>query len=157
MKIPSEFLKESAYEGTRFIEINNPDITKLISEIMEYQKEANPTLEVMDKYAAILDPYYMKIQKLQSEIGKIKEEMAEDKAKYDEEMAKVEKIDQKAQVIKNKIMPMVLAEVKDQLGEFEVALQTKEVDGKIFVEVQDKIEEVVKSLRAQKAKANEKK
>ena len=83
--------------------------------------------------------------------------MAEDKAKYDEELAKVEKIDAKAQMIKNKIMPMILAEVKDQLGEFEVALQTKQLDGKVFVEVQDKIEETVKTLRAQKAKSKEKK
>jgi arginyl-tRNA synthetase len=94
---------------------------------------------------------------LQNEIGKIREEMAEDKAKYDEELAKVEKIDAKAQMIKNKIMPMILAEVKDQLGEFEVALQTKQLDGKVFVEVQDKIEETVKTLRAQKAKSKEKK
>jgi arginyl-tRNA synthetase len=153
MKIPAEFLKESNYEGTRFIEIKNETVTKLIKEISDYQKEANPTLEIMDKYAKILDPYYQKIQKLQGEIGKIKEEMAEDKAKYDEELAKVEKIDAKAQMIKNKLMPIVLDEVKEQLGEFEVALQTKEKDGKIFVEVQDKIEETVKTLRLQKAKA----
>ena len=152
MKIPSEYLKESNYEGTRLIEIKNETVNKLIKEISGYQKEANPALEIMDKYAKILDPFYQKIQKLQGEIGKIKEEMADDKAKYDEELAKVEKIDAKAQMIKNKLMPIILDEVKVQLGEFEVALQTKEKDGKIYVEVQDKIEEVVKSLRLQKAK-----
>lgn len=153
MKIDPKLLSEKNYEGTRFIEVKNPDVNKLIKEISEYQKEANPTLEVMDKLAKVLDPYYQKIQGLQAQIGKIKEEMAEDKMKYDEEMAKVEKIDAKAQMIKNKLMPIILAEVSGQLGEFEVALQTKEKDGKIYVEVQDKLEELVKSMRAQKAKA----
>lgn len=151
MKIPKEYISEKNYEGSRFIEINDPKITALMKEISALQKEANPYLEVMDKYAKILDPHYQKIQKLQTEIGKIKEEMAEDKAKYDEELSKVEKIDQKAQVIKNKLMPVILDIVKGQLGEFEVAFQTKEKDGKIFVEVQDKLEELIKSLRAQKA------
>ena len=151
MKIPKEYLRESAYEGTRFVEVKNETVLGLVKEIMAYQQEANPTLEVMDSLSKILDPYYQKIQKLQTEIGNIKAEMADDKAKYDEEMAKVEKIDQKASLIKNKIMPLILDEVKDELGEFEVALQTKEVDGKLYVEIQDKLEEQVKSLRAQKA------
>jgi uncharacterized coiled-coil DUF342 family protein len=152
MKIDPKILSEKNYEGSRFIEVTNSKVTELMKEISALQKEANPYLDVMDKYAQILDPYYQKIQKLQNEIGKIKEEMAEDKAKYDEQLAKVEKIDAKAQLFKNKLMPIILDEVKDQLGEFEVALQTKENGGKVFVEVQDKIEELVKSLRAKKTK-----
>lgn len=152
MIIDPKLLSEKNYTGTRFVEVKNPDVTKLMKEISDYQKEANPTLEIMDKMVKVLDPYYQKIQKLQNEIGKIKEEMADDKAKYDAELAKVEKIDQKAQVIKNKLMPIILKEVEGELGEFEVALQTKEKDGKIYVEIQDKLEELIKSMRAQKAK-----
>jgi hypothetical protein len=37
-------------------------------------------------------------------------------------------------------MPVILKEVQGQLSEFEVAHQTKEVNGKVFVEVQDNIE-----------------
>lgn len=157
MKIDPLILSEKNYEGTRFIEVKNPIVTSLIKEIALYQKEANPILEVMDKYAKVLDPYYQKIQKLQAEITKIKEDMAEDKARYDEELSKVEKIDQKAQLIKNKLMPIILKEVEGELGEFEVALQTKEQDGKIFVEVQDKLEEQIKMIRSQKAKNKAKK
>jgi len=152
MKIDKAILSEKNYEGSRFIEIKNAKVTEIMKDMSALQKEANPYLEVMDKYAKILDPFYQKIQKLQNEIGKIKEEMAEDKMKYDDEMSKVEKIDAKAQMLKNKLMPIILDEVKGQLGEFEVAYQTKEKDGKVFVEVQDKLEELVKSLRAQKAK-----
>lgn len=152
MQIPKEILSEKNYEGSRFIEVNNVKITELMKELTAYQQEANPTLEVMDKYAKILDPFYQKIAVLQGEIKKIKDEMVEDKLKYDEEMSKVEKIDAKASIIKNKLMPIILDEVRDQLGEFEVAIQTKEKDGKVFVEVQDKLEETVKQLRAQKAK-----
>jgi arginyl-tRNA synthetase len=152
MKIDKAILSEKNYEGSRFIEVKNPKVIELMKEISALQKEANPFLDVMDKYAKVLDPFYQEIQKLQVKISKIKEDMAGDKAKYDEELAKVEKIDSKAQMFKNKLMPIILDEVKDQLGEFEVAFQTKEKDGKIFVEVQDKIEELIKSLRAQKAK-----
>ena len=151
MQIPKEVLSEKNYCGTRFVEIKNETVSGLLKEIGEYQKEANPILTIMDKYSLILDPYYQKIGKLQEEIGKIKEEMAEDKLKYDDELAKVEKIDARAQMIKNKIMPMILKEVEGQLGEFEVALQAKEKDGKIFVEIQDKLEELIKSMRVQKA------
>jgi arginyl-tRNA synthetase len=152
MKIDKAILSEKNYEGSRFIEVKNPKVIELMKEISALQKEANPFLDVMDKYAKVLDPFYQEIQKLQVKISKIKEDMAGDKAKYDEELAKVEKIDSKAQMFKNKLMPIILDEVKDQLGEFEVAFQTKEKDGKVFVEVQDKLEELVKSLRAQKAK-----
>jgi len=152
MQLPKDLLSEANYEGSRFIEIKNETVSALLKEIGEYQKEANPTLEVMDKYAAILDPYYQKIQTLQAEINKIKEEMAEDKLKYDEELSKVEKIDQKAQLIKNKITPIVMKEVEGQLGEFEKATQTKEKDGKIYVEVVDTLEELIKSMRANKKK-----
>jgi hypothetical protein len=152
MQLPKDLLSEANYEGSRFIEIKNETVSALLKEIGEYQKEANPTLEVMDKYAAILDPYYQKIQTLQGKINKIKEEMAEDKLKYDDELAKVEKIDQKAQLIKNKITPIVMKEVEGQLGEFEKATQTKEKDGKIYVEVVDTLEDLIKSMRANKKK-----
>lgn len=152
MQIPKEVLSEKNYEGSRFVEVKDPKIVELVTEIKKFQEEANPYLTVMDKYALILDPYYQRIQTLQTEIGKIKEEMAEDKMKYDEELEKVQKIDQKAQMIKNKLTPIVMKEVEGQLGEFEVAVQTKEKNGKIYVEIQDKLEELVKSMRTANAK-----
>jgi len=152
MQIPKDYLSEKNYEGSRYIEIKNEKVVELMKEIKKYQEEANPFLTVMDKFALVLDPYYAKIQKLQEEISTIKAEMAEDKLKYDDQLEKVQKIDQKAQMIKNKLTPIVMKEVEGQLGEFEIAVQTKEKNGKIFVEIQDKLEELVKSMRSQKAK-----
>jgi len=152
MNIPKDYLKESCYSGSRFIEVKDPKVVELMKEIKKYQEEANPYLTVMDKYALILDPFYQKIQTLQAQISEVKAEMAEDKMKYDDELANVQKIDQKAQMIKNKLTPIVMKEIEGQLGEFEVAVQTKEKNGKIYVEVQDKLEELVKSMRTANAK-----
>jgi arginyl-tRNA synthetase len=149
MQIPKDILSEKNYEGSRYIEVKNEKVAELMKEIKKFQEEANPYLTVMDKYAKVLDPYYVKIQGLQEQISKIKEEMAEDKLKYDEELDKVQKIDQKAQMIKNKLTPIVMKEIEGQLSEFEIAVQTKEKNGKIFVEVQDKLEELIKSIRRQ--------
>ena len=152
MKIDKAILSEKNYEGSRFIEVTDPKVVELMKEIKKYQEEANPYLTVMDKYALILDPFYQKIQTLQSQINEVKAEMAEDKMKYDDELANVQKIDQKAQMIKNKLTPIVMKEIEGQLGEFEIAVQTKEKNGKIYVEVQDKLEELVKSMRTANAK-----
>jgi len=53
-------------------------------------------------------------------------------------------------LIKDKIQPIILDLVKNELGEFEKAQQTIDKDGKVFVEIIDEIEEKVKSIRATK-------
>jgi uncharacterized phage infection (PIP) family protein YhgE len=152
MQIPSELLKESNYSGTRLIEIKDAQVTKLQKELTKLQLEANPFLEEMEKLTPILDPYYTKLRNLQEEIKKVQEEMAPTKETYDEWLEKVQKIDQKAQLIKNKIQPIVLDLVNPQLTEFEKANQMIEKDGQLFVEVADEIEEKVKAIRASKVK-----
>lgn len=152
MKIPTEILSEKNYEGTRLIEINDPKVTELQEELTKLQLEANPLLEEMEKITPILDPFYTKMREHQEAITKIKEEMEVPKAEYTSWLEKVEKIDQKAQLIKNKIQPLVNAIVKPELGEFEKANQLVPRDRKLFVEVMDELEEKVKAIRAAKAK-----
>jgi HD superfamily phosphodiesterase len=67
-------------------------------------------------------------------------------------MEKADKVYQKAQLIKNKITPIVNELVKPELKEFELAKEMVERNGKIYVEVIDEIEEKIKAIRASKAK-----
>lgn len=152
MQIPKEFLEEKNYEGSRLIEINDPMVTKLHGELKKFQQEANPTLEKMEKLTPILDPFYARIGEIEKEKNKIKEEMQPTREEYDKYLEVVQKIDQRAQLVKNKITPMVNKIVEGQLGEFEKASQLIEKDDKIFVEVVDEIEEKIKSIRMAKAK-----
>ncbi len=150
MQIPKEVLAEKNYEGTRLIEITDEKVSELNLKLKELQKEANPHLEIMEKITPQLDPLYTKLRELEEQKSKIKAEMEPVKAPYDEELKIVEKIDQRAQLIKNKMQPMINKFIEGQLGEFEKAVQMKEVDGKLFVEVIDEIEEKVKSIRSAK-------
>lgn len=150
MQIPKEYLEEKNYEGTRLIEVNDDTVAELKKQLNELQKEANPFLEASEEFIPEMDRIYGEIQKLETEKKKLQEEIAPIRAKYEEAIKPVEEIDQRATLIKNKITPIVNELVKDQLGEFEKALQMKEVDDKIYVEVVDEIEEKIKAIRASK-------
>ncbi len=150
MQIPKEYLEEKNYAGTRLIEINDETVLELKKQLDELQKEANPYLEASEKHLPEMDRIYAEIQKLEVEKRKLQEEIAPIRALYDEAIKPVEEIDQRATLIKNKITPIVTDLVKEQLGEFEKALQMKETDGKLYVEVADEIEEKVKAIRASK-------
>lgn len=152
MQINKEVLAEKNYEGTRLIEITDEKVKALHSELTKLQIEANPHLKIMEEITPRLDPLFAKLRTLEEEKAKVKAEMVPIREPYDKELQAVEKIDQKAQLIKNKIQPLVLELVKDSLGEFETARQLIEKDGKMFIEVIDEIEEKVKSLRASKSK-----
>ena len=150
MQIPKELLEEKNYEGSRLIEVTDESVLALKEQLNELQKEANPHLTASEEFIPEMDRIYGEIQKLEAEKKKLQEEIAPIRAKYDEAIKPVEEIDQRAQLIKNKITPIVNELVKDQLGEFEKALQMKEEDGKLYVEVVDELEEKVKALRASK-------
>ena len=150
MNIPKDLLAEKNYSGSRLIKINNPVILKLKKELTEFQKKANPTLKKMEEISKLLDPTYSKIAELNQQITKLKEEIQPTRELYDVEMAKVELIDQRAQLVKNKIQPLIEKEIEGQLGEFEKALQATEKNNLIFVEVVDELEETVKKMRASK-------
>lgn len=152
MQIPKEFLEEKNYEGSRLIEISDEAVVKLHKELKKFQVEANPTLQEMEKLTPILDPFYARIGELEKEKNKIKEEMQPTREEYDKLLEVVQKIDQRAQLVKNKITPMVNKIIEGQLGEFEKANQLTEKDDKIFVEIVDEIEEKVKAVRMIKSK-----
>ena len=152
MQIPSEVLAEKNYAGTRLIEITDPKVMELRAEVAAFAPDAKPFLEKMEEYSKVLDPFYSQINEHSKEIKKLKDEMAPTKELFDAEVSQLEKIEQKAQLIKDKIQPMIMELIQDQLGEFEKALQLIDKDEKLYVEVVDEIEECVKKIRANKAK-----
>lgn len=147
MKISKEILAEKNYEGTRLVEIKDPKIKQLHEELTKLQKEANPHLKIMESITPKLDPLFTKLRELDEQKTKIKDQMTPIRAPYDIELKIVEGIDQKAQLIKNKMQPLVLRLVNPLLGEFEKANQLVEKGGKMYVEVVDEIEEKVKAIR----------
>jgi len=152
MQINKDILAEKNYEGTRLIEITDEKVIQLHGELNKLQKEANPHLKIMEEITPKLDPLFTKLRELEEEKSKVKLEMTPIRAPYDEELKKVELIDQRAQLIKNKMQPMILKLVEGSLGEFETARQLIEKDGKMYVEVIDEIEEKIKTIRASKSK-----
>lgn len=152
MQIPSELLSEKNYEGTRLIEITDEGVLNLTSDLTALQQEANPYLEKMEAITPEMDVIYSKMAELDKQKKELQAEVAPIREKYDAEAVFVEEIDQRATLIKNKLLPIINDLVKDELGEFEKAMQTVNKDGKLYVEVQDEIEEKIKAIRASKNK-----
>lgn len=150
MKIPKEFLEEKNYEGSRLIEITDETVLKLHKELKKLDVEAEPFLKKMEEMTPALDAIYQKLNPVEAERAKLKEELEPLLIPYRAEMEGVDKVYQKAQLIKNKITPIVNGIVKPTLGEFELAKEMVERNGKIYVEVIDEIEEKVKAIRSQK-------
>ena len=150
MFIPDKYLEEKNYDGTRLIEVNDKKVTELKAKLKELQVEANPILKETEKIFPKLDPFYVKKRQMMDDMKKLEVEMKPVHDEYMVHAEKLEKIDQKAQLIKNKIQPIVVELVNGQLKEFEKANQIVEKDGKMFVEVVDEVEEAVKKVRAAK-------
>lgn len=153
MQIPKEHLEEKNYEGTRLIEVTDAHVFRLKEEIRKFQPKAKPILEKMNKLSVKLDPYYTKIRELDAQKEKLKAEMKPTHDLFDAQLKKMEAIEQKTDIIKNKIQPIIARLIKGKLGEFETGRQLIEEGDKLFVEVIDEIEEKIKTIRASKAKA----
>jgi small-conductance mechanosensitive channel len=153
MKIDKALLAEVNYEGSRLIKIENETVTELQKELSALQKEINPILDKLNaEYYTVIDPIYQEVQKLNEEIKSKKFVIQELTKKFQPEIDSIEATEQKAQLVKNKLQPILLELVKEQLDEFEVARHTVNREDGIYVEVFDEIEEKVKSIRASKAK-----
>lgn len=152
MQINKEALAEKNYTGARLVKIIDPTIIKLQKELTKYQIKANPILKKMEKISPKMDPIYQKIGEHQKEIKRLQEELLPFKELYDVELKKVELIDQKAQLIKNKIQPIALKLVEKELGEFEQANQIVAKGNELFIEITDKLEDFIKAHRANKFK-----
>lgn len=148
MQIDPALLSEDKYTGTRLIEITNSKVRELMKEVGKIQKQANPILDEMDKILkGGLEEFQRQIQIKRSEIVEIQNQMKPQKDEYDVLLKRVELKDNKAQLIKNKIQPLVDQELEGQLGEFEKPLHVVVKDHKIYVEVQDSLEEFIKQKR----------
>lgn len=153
MNIPKEYLEPKNYEGTRLIEINDKKVAQLKGELKKLQLEINPFLKEIEKdLTPKFDKHQEKIKPLQEQLNKLKEEIAPTQKIYEGLIAKIEPFEQKAQLIKNKLQPIILKFVEGQLGEFEKANQIIDKGDKLYVEIIDEIEEKVKAIRAIKEK-----
>ncbi len=151
MLVPKDILSEKNYTGSRLIEITDEVVLGLKKELDLLQQEMNPLLDTIKPEWDSLDASFPRLQKAQEELKKVQDERApilEKCRKYEEDTLKP--VEQKAQLIKNKIQPIILELVKGELGEFEKAQQTMDKDGKVYVEIVDEIEEKVKQIRALK-------
>ena len=127
MQLPKELLSEKNYEGTR-----------------------EPTLKEMEELSKPLDVFYMKLRPVEEERKKIKDEMQPAYEAYQDKVVEMDKFYQKAQLVSDKLQPLVLEIVNPQLREFEKAKELIEKEGKLYVEVIDEIEEKIKAIRATK-------
>ena len=152
MKIPQEFLKESCYDGTRLVEITDEKVIELKKEISKFKPIAEPYLKEMDRLGKLLDPFYTKIRELEAEKDKLVKERQPNLDLFNAQLKEMEAIEQKTDLIKNKIQPLVARLMEKELGEFETARQLIEQGDKLFVEVVEEVEELVKRIRMKKNK-----
>lgn len=153
MQIPADILKESNYEGSRLVEVTDETVLALQEQLDTLQKEVNPVLDkLQENFFSKADVIYKEINELNEKIKPLKEKLKEMSELNKVDTDFIEAKEQEAVLIKNKMQPLILGLVKDQLGEFETARHTVVKDGKIYVEIFDEIEEKVKAVRASKAK-----
>lgn len=150
MQIPQEFLDEKNYEGSRLIEITDERVVKYNQELKKLQEEAEPFVKEMEKLSPPIDKIYTELRPIEDKRAELKAKLEPLLVPYREEMEKADKVYQRAQLIKNKITPIVNELVKPDLREFETAKEMIERDGKIYVEVIDELEEKIKQLRMKK-------
>lgn len=152
MQIEKELLSEKNYTGSRLIEINDERVNVLQKKLTELQLEVNPILDkLQENYYSKADVIYAKIQELNKQLEPLKLELKTLFEANEEDTKLIDEKEAEAKLLKDKLQPIILDIVKDQLGEFETAKHTVSKDGKIYVEVFDEIEEKIKAIRASKA------
>ena len=151
MQIEKELLSEKNYTGSRLIEINDERVSVLQKKLTELQLEVNPILDkLQENYYSKADVIYAKIQELNKQLEPLKLELKTLFEANEEDTKLIDEKEAEAKLLKDKLQPIILDIVKDQLGEFETAKHTVSKDGKIYVEVFDEIEEKIKAIRASK-------
>jgi predicted transcriptional regulator len=142
MQIDPKVLAEENYTNPRLIELKNEEIGELYSQVLQHQEVVNPFLkryeEIEAKKAELKAPYDEYVKETRQEL----EDM----------MEKMQREDQLASKIKEKLVPLVEDEVLPQLGDFDEFVGLEKIDGKLYAKVNDKIEEIVKVIRANKNK-----
>jgi peptidoglycan hydrolase CwlO-like protein len=152
MQIPKDLLKEINYEGSRLIEINDETVKALQEQLDAIQKEVNPVLDrLQENFFSKADGIYAEINELNEKIKPLKEQLKAMSESNKPDTDFIDSKEQEAMLIKNKMQPLILNLVKEELGEFETAKHTVVKDDKVFVEVIDEIEEKVKAIRASKS------
>ena len=151
MQIEKELLSEKNYTGSRLIEINDERVEVLQEKLTALQLEVTPILDkLQENYYSKADKIYAQIQELNKKLEPLKLELKELFEANQEDTKLIDEKEAEAKLIKDKMQPIIMDLVKDQLGEFETAKHTVYKDGKIYVEVFDEIEEKIKAIRASK-------
>lgn len=151
MKIDPNVFSEKNYTGNRRILIEDDKLMEFQKILEGYQKDINPLLDRMNlEYTPVVDPLNQEIQKKTLEIKELKARITSETEKFQDVIDSIEKAEQKAQLIKNKVQPIVMKLLEGKLGEFEVARYTEVEDGKIYAVIFDEIEEKVKEIRTNK-------
>jgi chromosome segregation ATPase len=146
MQIPKEYLEEKNYEGSRLVEIIDPEILKLKQAIKDIQeKEANPILNEAEPLLKVIDPANTKIGEL---INKIKEistkirpltiEFNEASKNFPEDITE---FPPELQAIKDKIDPL-LSEVKELESQVKEVKKGKENEQNLYNEAIKKVEKL---------------
>lgn len=154
MQIAPEVLAEKNYTGTRRIYIKDKKVAELKAQLKELSKHVEPILDGLQDTFKKFDATNKAIAEHQAEIKRLQDVLAPDREFYEAEMQKIKPHDDKAKLIKDKLEPLVIKIINEEMGEFEKALTIDEdkETGEIYVEVVDQIEELVTRIRSQKAK-----
>ena len=145
-----DVLSEKNYEGNRLILIEDEKLDALVSEIEKEKVAIKPKLDELEAVTNELDPAYTEIRELQERITSIKETMQPTQDKYEALKPDLDAFKDKIDLIQNKMRTIINEFVADKLKPFEKALQTQLKDDKMYVEVQDELEEFLKKHRASK-------
>lgn len=146
MQIPKEFLEEKNYEGSRLIEITDPEILNLKQKIKDIQeKEANPILNEAEPNLKVIDPANTKIGELVNKIKEISTKIRPLTLEFDEELKKLPKditeFTPELNKIKDKIDPL-MNEVKALEAQILEVKKGKQKEQEAYNEAIKKVEKL---------------
>lgn len=141
MQIDTNLLKEENYSNPRLVEITNEETIKLYNQVRAHQEVVMPFLrryeEIEAKKAELRAPF--------------DEYVKETKQELEDMMDAMKAEDQLAAKVKEKLVPLVEAEVMPHLGELDEFVGIEKIDDKYYAKVNDRIEEWVKAVRETRA------
>lgn len=114
----------------RTITLNDDKVREIYDQIIEVQKEANPFIdrwnEIDEKKKELKQPYVDYIKEVETEEIELR--------------ANLDNINQKAEVLKEKLAPFLRNEIEPQLADTEEFESLEVVDNQLYANVYDAVE-----------------
>lgn len=114
----------------RTITLNDEKVREIYDQILEVQKEANPFIdrwnEIDEKKKELKQPYVDYIKEVETEEVELR--------------ANLDNINQKAEVLKEKLAPFLRNEIEPQLADTEEFESLEVVDNQLYANVYDAVE-----------------